>query len=163
MLHNNNIVCAPDCRSAVCDRDCFLAITLHKGLDEVRNSTNAFGGLFNRKGKILKNLNQISIGQSNSPSIETFTETSKTFKVPRMETITKTAEISSLPIHVVRAMVANGDVVAVRAGRKFLVNMDSLSAFLNTGVPQGAAANTTENSRRSDGETAPRIATISLK
>lgn len=86
-----------------------------------------------------------------------------TVKIPRMETITNTAEIFNLPVHFVRAAVANGDVVAIRAGRKFLVNLDSLAVFLNTGLPQGtAAANTTENSRRST-ENESRITPISLR
>lgn len=67
-------------------------------------------------------------------------EQSAPFIVPRMETIAKAAEISNIPIHAVRVMVANGDVVSIRAGRKFLVNMDSLIAFLNTGIPQGTAS-----------------------
>jgi len=80
-------------------------------------------------------------------------------KIPQMETIVSTAKILGLPVHFLRAAVANGDVVSVRAGRKNLVNIDSVIAFLNTGIPQGAttrqAAPQTEN--------APRIAPISLR
>ncbi len=83
--------------------------------------------------------------------------------IPRMETIPKTAEIFNLPVHFVRAAVANGDVVAIRAGRKFLVNLDSLTAFLNTGMPQGAAANFPKSDRRSNEKNAPRIAPIPLR
>lgn len=83
-------------------------------------------------------------------------------KAPRMESITKTAELFKLPVHFVRAAVASGDVVSVRAGRKFLVNCDSMSIFLSTGIPQGAAVSSPE-SRRSDKKNAPRITPISLR
>ena len=82
-----------------------------------------------------------------------------TLKIPRMETITKAAEISNLHVHAVRVMVANGDVVSIRAGRKFLVNMDSLIAFLSTGIPQGTAP----RQATPQPETAPRFAPISLR
>lgn len=52
-------------------------------------------------------------------------------KIPRMETITKTAEIFGLPVHFVRAKVKNGEVVAVNAGRRYLVNVDKFAEFLN--------------------------------
>lgn len=83
--------------------------------------------------------------------------------VPKMLTIRETAELFKLPVHFVRQSISNGSIVSVCAGRKFLVNAESVTAFLSTGKPQGAAVNTTESSRRSDGETAPRIAPISLR
>ena len=84
-------------------------------------------------------------------------------KIPRMENIPRTADISGLPVHALRVTVANGDVVSIRVGRKILVNVDSVAEFLNTGVPQGRAAHTGENSRRSNSETEPRIAPIPLR
>lgn len=45
-------------------------------------------------------------------------------KVPRMEPIKPAAVISNISVHALRMMVANGDVVSIRAGRKILVNMD---------------------------------------
>lgn len=81
------------------------------------------------------------------------------FVAPRMETIKKTAEIFGLPVHFVRQKVLSGEIVAVRAGRKFLVNVESVSAFLSTGVPQGTVA----DSHSSDKENAPRTAPISLR
>lgn len=84
-------------------------------------------------------------------------------KIPHMETINNTADLFNLPVHFVRAAVVNGDVVSVRAGRKFLVNIESVSAFLNTGIPQGAAANSSEIDSRSDKKNAPRITPISLR
>lgn len=83
--------------------------------------------------------------------------------IPRMESISNTAALFHLPVHFVRSAVANGDIVSVRAGRKILVNLDSLAAFLNTGKPQGAAANASENNRHSDEKNAPRIAPIPLR
>lgn len=80
-------------------------------------------------------------------------------KAPRMETITTTAEILNLPVHFIRTKVKNGDVVAVRAGRKFLVNVDSVIAFLSTGIPQGAASAKAVPQT----ETAQRITPISLR
>lgn len=80
----------------------------------------------------------------------------------QVEGIKSTAEILGLSVHFVRTAVANGDVVSVRAGRKILVNVDSFRRYLETGIPQGAAANTTENSRRST-ENEPRITPISLR
>jgi len=83
--------------------------------------------------------------------------------IPTMLTVRETAERFKLPVHFVRACVGDGSFVSVRAGRKFLVNAESVTAFLSTGKPQGAAVNFSENSRRSDGETAPRITPISLR
>ena len=52
--------------------------------------------------------------------------------VPRMRTIKQTAEIFGLPVHFVREKVSAGEVVAVRAGRRFLVNVDKFAEYLNT-------------------------------
>lgn len=80
-------------------------------------------------------------------------------RVPQMETISKAAEISGLSVHFIRTAVANGDIVAIRAGRKFLVNVDSLIVFLSTGIPQGAA----RTKAAPQTESAPRIAPIPLR
>lgn len=61
-----------------------------------------------------------------------FNETEKTLIIPRMETIKKTAEIFGLPVHFVRTKVSSGEVVAVRAGRRFLVNVDKFAEYLNS-------------------------------
>ena len=53
-------------------------------------------------------------------------------KIPRMRTIKETAELFSLPLHFVRQKVSSGEVVAVRAGRRFLVNVDKFAEYLNT-------------------------------
>lgn len=73
--------------------------------------------------------------------------------IPRMETIKKTAEIFGLPVHFVREKVNSGEVVAVRAGKKFLVNIERFADYLNGNT----AANT---SSRSSEESTPRIMPI---
>lgn len=60
------------------------------------------------------------------------------FKIPQMETIRRTAEIFGLPVHFVRQKVSTGEVVAVRAGRKFLVNMDRFAEYLNSCTVQSS-------------------------
>ena len=51
---------------------------------------------------------------------------------PQMETIAKTAEILGLPEYFVRTKVKSGEIVAVRAGRKTLVNVTWFKMYLNT-------------------------------
>lgn len=53
-------------------------------------------------------------------------------KIPRMRTIKETAELFDLPVNFVRQKVNNGEIVAVRAGRRFLVNIDKLVEYLDT-------------------------------
>lgn len=60
----------------------------------------------------------------------------ETTKIPHMEGIRKTAELFGLPVHFVRSKVASGEVVAVRAGRRFLVNVDKFAEYLNTSTVQ---------------------------
>lgn len=61
------------------------------------------------------------------------------FTPPRMETIKKTAELFNLPVHFVRTKVTSGEVVAVRAGRRFLVNVDKFAEYLNSSTVQPIA------------------------
>ena len=75
-------------------------------------------------------------------------------KIPTMLTIKETAEMFKLPIHFVRQKVNSGEVVAVRAGRKFLVNAEKFAEYLNVGTAAEAALQT---------KTTPRIAPISLR
>ena len=56
----------------------------------------------------------------------------KQFAIPTMENIRKTAEIFGLPEHFVRSKVASGEVVAVRAGKRFLVNIEKFAEYLNS-------------------------------
>lgn len=60
----------------------------------------------------------------------------ETTKIPHMEGIRKTAELFGLPVHFVRSKVASGEVIAVRAGRRFLVNVDKFAEYLNTSTVQ---------------------------
>lgn len=64
-------------------------------------------------------------------------------RVPRMRTIKETAELFSLPVHFIRQKVNNGEIVAVRAGRRFLVNVDKFAEYLDTcRIPQNSKADT---------------------
>lgn len=51
---------------------------------------------------------------------------------PQMETISKTAEILGLPEYFVRTKVKSGEIVAIRAGRKVLINVPKFVEYLNT-------------------------------
>lgn len=53
-------------------------------------------------------------------------------KIPHMETIKSTAKLFNLPEYFVRRKVLSGEVVAVRTGRKFLVNVDKFAEYLNS-------------------------------
>ncbi len=75
-------------------------------------------------------------------------------KIPTMLTIKETAEMFKLPIHFVRQKVNSGEVVAVRAGRKILVNAEKFADYLNIGTATEATPQT---------EKAPRISPISLR
>lgn len=57
--------------------------------------------------------------------------TAEEIRVPTMLTIRETAEFFGVPVHFVRSKVANGEVHAVKAGKKFLVNAQRFSEFLN--------------------------------
>lgn len=61
---------------------------------------------------------------------------SNNIKIPQMETIKRTAEICNVPVHFVRAKVNSGEVVAVRAGKKYLVNVDKFVEYLNSATIQ---------------------------
>lgn len=57
-----------------------------------------------------------------------------TVNIPRMESIKNTAKLLHLPEYFVRQKVLAGEIVAVKAGAKYLVNVDKLIEYLNTGV-----------------------------
>ena len=62
-------------------------------------------------------------------------------RIPRMRTIKETAELFGLPVHFVRQKVNDGEIVAVRAGRRFLVNIDKFAEYLDTcTISQGSEA-----------------------
>lgn len=53
-------------------------------------------------------------------------------KIPHMETIKRTAKLFGLAEYFVRQKVLSGEIVAVKAGRKYLVNVDKFAEYLNT-------------------------------
>lgn len=52
---------------------------------------------------------------------------------PRMGTIKEAADASGLAVYRVRRLVASGRIRYVKAGRRILVNLDSLARYLNAG------------------------------
>lgn len=56
--------------------------------------------------------------------------------IPRMETIKETAKLFNLPEYFVRQKVSCGEVVAVKAGKKYLVNIDKFAEYLNNTTVQ---------------------------
>lgn len=59
-------------------------------------------------------------------------EITVTRTVPQMATIQETARLFGLPEHLVRQKVLNGEVVAISAGRRYLVNVDKFADYLNS-------------------------------
>lgn len=55
-----------------------------------------------------------------------------TLNIPHMETIKNTAKMLGLAEHFIRKKVLSGEIVAVKAGCKYLVNVDKLIEYLNT-------------------------------
>jgi len=66
-------------------------------------------------------------------------------KIPRMETIDKTAQITGLPKNLIRKKVLSGEIVAIKAGAKYLVNVDKLIEYLNTSTVKPASEVHTSN------------------
>ena len=56
--------------------------------------------------------------------------------VPVMLTIPQAAERLGLPVHFVRACVFDGRAVSVRAGSKYLINLNRFIDYLNEGDVQ---------------------------
>lgn len=52
---------------------------------------------------------------------------------PRMGNAKQAAELSGLSERHIRAMVANGKIAHVWAGRRLLINLDSLAQYMQTG------------------------------
>ena len=53
--------------------------------------------------------------------------------VPTMKTIQAAADETGLSYDYIRRLIFEGKITYVRAGRKFMVNMEKLVAFLNDG------------------------------
>ena len=59
--------------------------------------------------------------------------------LPTMASIPNAAVKSGLSVYRVRVLCAEGAVKSVRCGRRILVNLDSLAAYLNGGTAPAAA------------------------
>lgn len=81
--------------------------------------------------------------------------------IPKIEMLTaeETHIRSGLAKCHIYRMVADGSIVSIRAGRKILINYNSVLAYLSTGIPQGAACREAVHKT----ENTPRIAPISLR
>lgn len=64
--------------------------------------------------------------------------------IPHMETIKATAKMFGLAEHFVRQLVISGKIVAVKAGCKYLVNVDKLAEYLNTNTLESEHGNSDE-------------------
>ena len=53
--------------------------------------------------------------------------------IPRMRTIKEAAAEAGVPVYALRCWVKSGEVPAVYAGKKALINLDHLIDFLNGG------------------------------
>ena len=53
-------------------------------------------------------------------------------RVPHMATIKETAKLFGLAEHFIRQLAIKGEIVAVKAGCKYLVNVDKLAEYLDT-------------------------------
>lgn len=53
--------------------------------------------------------------------------------MPTMITISKAAEATGLSYEFIRQLIREGKIVYVKAGRKFLVNMEKLKEYLERG------------------------------
>lgn len=63
-------------------------------------------------------------------------KTSNTVYFPHMGTVKEAAAASGLAVYRVRQLVAAGKVKHINAGRRILVNLDSLAQYMEQGEPQ---------------------------
>lgn len=54
------------------------------------------------------------------------------FSIPHMATINETAQMFGISSYFVRKLVRSGKVIAVKTGRKYLVNVDKFADYLNS-------------------------------
>lgn len=54
--------------------------------------------------------------------------------IPRMRTIKETAQETGLAYNYIRTLCLQNKIVYVKAGNKYLVNIDKLIEYLNSGV-----------------------------
>ena len=67
--------------------------------------------------------------------------------IPQMLTINRAAKAVNLSPYFIRQLVLqkNKNIKFIKAGRKYLINFDSLIKFLNTGEVESVAQNDTSN------------------
>lgn len=70
------------------------------------------------------------------------------FKLPKMATINECAKMVKLAKYHIRQLVLQGKVKYVKAGKKHLINVDSLIEYLNNGEVQTEAEELTESTNK---------------
>ena len=71
---------------------------------------------------------------------------------PQMETINEASKISGLAKYRIRQMLLQNKVKYILAGRKIIINVDSLIEYLNQGETQHSEIDTTKSNVRKVGE-----------
>lgn len=61
--------------------------------------------------------------------------------IPHMETIKEVSEQTGIPYHTIRQWCLEKRIVYIKAGNKYLVNLDKFIDFLNTGEMGGNLVN----------------------
>ena len=70
------------------------------------------------------------------------------FKLPKMATINECAKTVGLAKYHIRQLVLQGKVKYVKAGKKYLINVDSLIEYLNSGEAQAEVEEQNTNKGR---------------
>lgn len=83
--------------------------------------------------------------------------------IPQMLKITEIAEMYNLPVHFVRMLVNNGEVVATRVGNKILVNAGKFGEYLDNYTLSNENTTQTTQGGEMDNISNPRLRPISLK
>lgn len=83
--------------------------------------------------------------KQNNPNISVNCNRAAPRAIPHMATIKETAKLFGLAEHFIRQLVIRGDIVAVRAGCKYLVNIDRLAEYLNTNTLREEQVGAEEN------------------
>ncbi len=65
---------------------------------------------------------------------------SNTIYFPHMGTVKEAADASGLAVYRIRQLVAAGQVKCIHAGRRILVNLDSLAQYMEQGEQQESVA-----------------------
>lgn len=72
----------------------------------------------------------------------------ETKSIPKMETIKQVAKTTGLAEYFVRQLVKQNKIKFVKAGTKYLLNLDSLIEYLNNGEGQNVWQENTNNVRK---------------